>query len=57
MVYKNKKLSQRLVKIGNGTFIGSGVVIKQGIKIGNNCVVRANTFVSKDLKNNELFIR
>ena len=45
------------VKIGDGTFIGSGAVIKQGIKIGNNCIVSANNFITKDLKNDEIFIK
>ena len=35
--------------IGNDVWIGSQVVIKQGVKIGNGAVVGANSFVNKDV--------
>ena len=43
--------------IGDGTFIGSGSVVKQGVKIGRNCLISANTFVRKDIKNNQIFLK
>ena len=37
--------------IGDGTFVGSGSVIKEGVKIGKNCIIGMGTIVKKDLKN------
>ena len=31
------------VEIGDNTFIGTGVVIMRGVKIGKNCVINANS--------------
>jgi acetyltransferase-like isoleucine patch superfamily enzyme len=37
------------VAIGNETFVGSGSIIKEGVRIGNNVVVGAGKFVDRDL--------
>ena len=36
--------------IGNDTWIGANTFIKQGVRIGNNCVVEANSVVKEDLE-------
>lgn len=45
----SKCYSDRITHIGNDVWIGSQVVIKQGISIGNGAVVGANSFVNKDV--------
>jgi acetyltransferase EpsM len=42
------------VKVGESSYIGINSCIKQGIEIGNNVVVGANSFVNKDIQNNQL---
>ncbi|WP_415333919.1 acyltransferase [Clostridium perfringens] len=37
------------IKVGNDCWIGSGVVILDGVSIGDGCVIGANTLVSKDI--------
>lgn len=40
------------VHIGENTWIGAGVVIVPGVKIGNNAVIGANSVVTKDIPDN-----
>jgi maltose O-acetyltransferase len=42
------------VIIGNNCWIGIRVFIKHGVKIGNNCVIAANSTVIKDIPDNSL---
>ncbi|WP_394211190.1 acyltransferase [Enterovibrio calviensis] len=37
------------VKIGNGSWIGTGAVIMKGVEIGKNCVVSANSVVFRSV--------
>ena len=37
------------VKVGEGTWIGTGAVVIQGIRIGKNCVIGAGSVVCKDV--------
>ena len=39
-------------EIGDGTEIWSNAIIHQGVKVGNNCAVEANTYLRHDLKDN-----
>lgn len=36
-------------EIGNDVWIGSNVIINQGVKIGNGAIIRANSLVLKDI--------
>lgn len=42
------------VEIGFRSAISIGATIKQGLKIGNDCVVGANSYLNKDLPNNQV---
>lgn len=37
------------VEIGNNTYIGSMTIINKSVKIGEYCVIGANSFVNKDI--------
>ncbi|MBT6774384.1 acyltransferase [Candidatus Woesearchaeota archaeon] len=37
------------IMIGNHSWIGVGVFIKHGVKIGKNCIIGANSVVTKDI--------
>jgi acetyltransferase-like isoleucine patch superfamily enzyme len=37
------------VSIGDGTFVGSGSVILQGVIIGENCFIQAGSIIQKNL--------
>jgi acetyltransferase-like isoleucine patch superfamily enzyme len=38
------------VEIGDDTYIGTGVVIMRGVKIGKNCVINANSVVMRSFE-------
>lgn len=42
------------VKIGNGTWIGTGAIILPGVTIGDMCIVAAGSVVNKDIGENTL---
>ncbi len=44
------------VTIGNGCWIGGGVIILPGIKIGNGCVIGAGSVVTKDIPENSVAV-
>lgn len=46
----------RGIKIGNNCWIGSGVVILDGVHIGNGVVIGANTLVSKNIEDNQVVV-
>jgi len=45
-------ISKGPVVIGNCVWIGSGAAIMPGVSIGNNCVIGANSVVTKNFSNN-----
>ncbi len=40
------------IEIGDHTFVGTGVVIMRGVKIGRNCVINANSVVMRSFEDN-----
>lgn len=44
----------RRVSIGDGTFIGIGVVVLKGVTLGKGCVVGANSVVTKSFSDNSI---
>ena len=42
------------VIIGEGTWVGAGTTVIQGIHIGKNCFIGAGTVVLKDIPDNSL---
>lgn len=42
-------LEVKKTRIGNDVFIGIGAKILPGVKIGNNCIIGANSVVTKDI--------
>ena len=50
----NRTLRSGDVKIGDGCWIGTNVFIREGVTLGNNVVVGANSVVTKDLPENSI---
>lgn len=48
----DRKLITRSVSIGNNVWIGENVCILPGVKIGNGCIIGANSVVNKDVPDN-----
>ena len=44
------------VNIGNRVFVGAGSIIMPGVNIGNNVVIGAGSIVTKDLKENSVYV-
>ena len=42
------------VNIGNNCWIGSNVIILNGVRVGNNCVIGAGCIIDKDIPNNSI---
>ena len=42
------------VVVQDNTFIGSGSVIREGVKIGKNCFIGMGQIVTKDVSNNSV---
>ena len=40
--------------VKENTFIGSGAIIREGLKIGKNCFIGMGKIVTKDLKDNSI---
>lgn len=51
---KDRKLYNFPVSIGNNVWVGDNVVILPGTKIGNGCVVGANSVVSGNFEDNSI---
>lgn len=59
-VFKNKSVRfggsvPGKVMIGKGTWIAAHVAVKCGVKIGEGCIIGANSFVVKDTANNAIY--
>ncbi len=46
---KEQPIETRGVIIGNGSWLGAGVVVTAGVTIGEHCVVGAGSIVTKDI--------
>lgn len=44
------------VLIGNNVWIGAHVVIAPGVKIGDNCIIGACSYVNKDIPSNSVYV-
>ena len=57
IINSKKEIMKNLgdVEIGDNCWIGLGVFIKEGVKIGNNVVIGANSVVTKDIPNNSIY--
>lgn len=49
VVFRNQPKRERDVVVGNGVWLGAGVVVTAGVTIGDGCVVGAGAIVTKDL--------
>lgn len=49
MIKKTETFPEGGVKIGDGTWLGTGVVIAGTVTIGKQCVIGANSVVTKDI--------
>ncbi|MDM1460875.1 antibiotic acetyltransferase [Myroides odoratimimus] len=50
----NQCISDNTTHIGHDVWIGAGVIIKQGVKIGNGAVIGAMSLVTKDVDENSI---
>lgn len=44
------------IKIGDGCWLGGGVIVLPGVTIGNGCVIGAGSVVTKDIPGNSLAV-
>lgn len=44
------------IKIGNGCWLGGGVIVLPGVTIGDGCVIGAGSVVTKDIPENSLAV-
>lgn len=44
------------IKIGNGCWLGGGVIVLPGVTIGDGCVIGAGSVVTKDIPPNSLAV-
>lgn len=49
-----RKIFTKPVSIGNNVWIGENVCILWGVKIGDNCIIGANSVVNKDIPKNSI---
>ncbi|MDM1408186.1 CatB-related O-acetyltransferase [Myroides sp. DF42-4-2] len=50
----DKCISDRVTHIGHDVWIGAGVIVKQGVKIGDGAVIGAMSLVTKDVEANTI---
>ena len=53
---QNRKLYSSPIFIGKNTWIGESVTILKGVSIGNNCIIGANSIVTKDIPDNVIIV-
>lgn len=53
-IVSERKLSYKPVKIGNNVWIGESVAILPGVNLGDNCIVGANSVVTKSFEKNSI---
>lgn len=46
---KDQPIETATIKIGNGSWLGAGVVVTAGVAIGEHCVVAAGSIVTKNI--------
>lgn len=56
IVYRKQGYILKKVTIGNNVWIASRVTILPGVTIGDNCVIGANTLLTKSIPNNSLVV-
>ncbi|EEI8515141.1 sugar O-acetyltransferase [Salmonella enterica] len=54
-VLRGSGVTQAPISIGDNVWLGAGVVVLPGVKIGNNSVVAANSVVLSDVPENVLY--
>lgn len=54
ILIKDQGISKKPIFIGDNVWIGSGVIVLQGVKIGKNSIIGANSLVNKDLPENTI---
>lgn len=48
----NRPINTKPVSIGDNVWIGDNVCILKGVKVGNGCIIGANSVVNRDIPNN-----
>ena len=54
LIREQKSLIDKVI-IGNDVWIGTGVVILKGVRVGNGSIIGANSVVTKDIPENEIW--
>ena len=54
---KSSGFSSRSIEIGDNTWIGTGVIVLPGAKIGKNCVIAAGSVVTGEVPDNTVLIQ
>lgn len=55
VIYYSAQLFSAPISIGDNVWLGAGVVVLPGVKIGNNSVIAANSVVLSDVPENVLY--
>jgi len=56
LLYKDQGEEKNPIEIGNNVWLGSKVTVAAGIKIGDNCIIGANSVVTKDIPPNSMAV-
>ena len=40
--------------VGDNTFVGSGVKVKNGVTIGKNCIIGMGVIIKKNIRDNSI---